>query len=277
MKKINRKDFIIIMIKLIVSDVDDTLLPESTMDLNPEYFEVIKKLQEKGVIFVAASGRQKVSIKKVFAPIQDEIAYLADNGTDISAGNFVQSMKFAKEDYVRLAQDLETLGSRGFTYMPSMPDWNFVDEAREDFYQVVLGYGCQVKKVSDLKTLPDISKVSLYHPDGIPADVEEMMKEHWSDKMDVCIAGSCYLDFTKKGCNKGKGLEILQKHYGITSEETAAFGNADNDIPLIRQAKYGYAVGNASEGLKQAAYEVIAPMQEDAVLGKLKEILAKME
>ena len=265
------------MIKLIVSDVDDTLLPESTMDLNPEYFEVIKKLQEKGVIFVAASGRQKVSIKKVFAPIQDEIAYLADNGTDISAGDFVQSMKFAKEDYVRLAKDLETLSSRGFTYMPSMPDWNFVDEAREDFYQVVLGYGCQVKKVSDLKTLPDISKVSLYHPDGIPADVEEMMKEHWSDKMDVCIAGSCYLDFTKKGCNKGKGLEILQKHYGITSEETAAFGNADNDIPLIRQAKYGYAVGNASEGLKQAAYEVIAHMQEDAVLGKLKVTLAKME
>ena len=174
------------------------------MDLNPEYFEVIKKLQEKGVIFVAASGRQKVSIKKVFAPIQDEIAYLADNGTDISAGDFVQSMKFAKEDYVRLAKDLETLSSRGFTYMPSMPDWNFVDEAREDFYQVVLGYGCQVKKVSDLKTLPDISKVSLYHPDGIPADVEEMMKEHWSDKMDVCIAGSCYLDFTKKGCNNWK-------------------------------------------------------------------------
>lgn len=45
------------MIKLIVSDVDDTLLPESTMNLNPEYFDVIKKLQEKGVIFVAASGR----------------------------------------------------------------------------------------------------------------------------------------------------------------------------------------------------------------------------
>ena len=265
------------MIKLIVSDVDDTLLPESTMDLNPEYFEVIKKLQEKGVIFVAASGRQKVSIKKVFAPIQGSIAYLADNGTDISAGDFVESMKFEEEDYVKLAQDLESLSSRGFTYMPSMPDWNFVDESREDFYQVVLGYGCQVKKVPDLKALPNISKVSLYDPDGIPSDVEEAMKERWSDKMDVCIAGSCYLDFTKKGCNKGKGLEILQKHYGITYEETAAFGNADNDISLIEKAKYGYAVGNASDALKKAAYEVIAPMQEDAVLGKLKEILAEME
>ena len=87
----------------------------------------------------------------------------------------------------------------------------------------------------------------------------------------------CYLDFTKKGCNKGKGLSLLQKHYGITYEETAAFGNADNDISLIEKAKYGYAVGNASEGLKKAAYEVLAPMQEDAVLGKLKEILEEME
>lgn len=265
------------MIKLIVSDVDDTLLLESTMNLNPEYFDVIKKLQEKGVIFVAASGRQKVSIKKVFAPIQEEIAYLADNGTDISAGDFVRSMKFEEGDYAKLAQDLDALSSRGFTYMPSMPDWNFVDEAREDFYQVVLSYGCQAKKVPDLKVLPDISKVSLYHPDGIPADVEQTMKERWSDKMDVCIAGSCYLDFTKKGCNKGKGLSLLQKHYGITYEETAAFGNADNDISLIEKAKYGYAVGNASEGLKKAAYEVLAPMQEDAVLGKLKEILEEME
>ena len=62
------------MIKLIVCDVDDTLLPEGTMHLNPEYFTVIKELQKRGVTFVGASGRQKVSIRKVFEPIQNEIA-----------------------------------------------------------------------------------------------------------------------------------------------------------------------------------------------------------
>lgn len=264
------------MIKLIVCDVDDTLLPEGTMHLNPEYFTVIKELQKRGVTFVGASGRQKVSIRKVFEPIQNEIAYLADNGTDIVAGDFVQSMKFEDEDYVGLARDLETLNDRGFTYMPCMADWNFVDAAREDYYQVVLSYGCQAKKVPDLTALRGISKVSLYHKDGIPEDVEQMMKEHWSDKMDVCISGSCYLDFSGKDCNKGRGLAILQEHLGITYEETAAFGNADNDISMILQAKYGYAVGNASEDLKKAAFEVIGPIQQDGVLMKLKEILAEM-
>lgn len=264
------------MIRLIVTDVDDTLLPEGTMYLPPEYFTTIRELQERGVIFVAASGRQKVSIRKVFEPIQNEIAYLADNGTDIVAGDFVRSMKFEDEDYVNLARDLELLNNRGFTYMPSMADWNFVDAAREDFYEVVLSYGCQAKKVPDLKELRGISKVSLYHPDGIPADVEQLMKEHWADKMDVCISGSCYLDFSGKNCNKGRGLSILQEHLGITYEETVAFGNADNDISMIRQAKYGYAVGNASEKLKKAACGVLAPVEEEPVLTKLKEILEGM-
>ena len=68
---------------------------------------------------------------------------------------------------------------------------------------------------------------------------------------------------------------MIQEHYGIKPEETAAFGNADNDIPMLERAKFGYAVGNASENLKQTAYEVIGEVGEDAVLKKIKEILEK--
>lgn len=262
-------------IKLIVTDVDDTLVPESHMDLNPEYFEVIRNLQDKGVMFVGASGRQKVSIKKVFAPIQDQIAYLADNGTDIETKDFAISMKFEEDDYRKLAEELDALGGE-YEFMPCKPDWGYVDEKAEDFYKLFDKYGFQMKKVKDLAQLKDISKISLYHPDGIPADMEQRMKEEWSDKMDVCLAGRVYLDFTKKGCNKGNGVKIIQEHYGIKPEETVTFGNADNDISMICQAKYGYAVGNASENLKEAAYETIGEMKDDAVLKKMKEILASL-
>lgn len=262
-------------IKLIVTDVDDTLVPESSMDLNPEYFEVIRKLQEKGIMFVGASGRQKISIKKVFAPIQKEIAYLADNGTDIETKDFADSMKLENDDYEKLARELEALGG-DFEFMPCKPDRGYVKKTAEDFYKLFEKYGFQMKKVKELIHLKDICKVSLYHPQGIPHDLEQKMKEKWSDKMDVCIAGRVYLDFTKKGCNKGKGVEIIQAHYGITPEETVTFGNADNDISMILKARYGYAVGNASENLKKAAYETIGDMQEDAVLKKMKEILASL-
>lgn len=44
----------------------------------------------------------------------------------------------------------------------------------------------------------------------------------------MCIAGRVYLDFTKKGCNKGNGVKIIQEHYGITPQETVTFGMSVN-------------------------------------------------
>lgn len=46
------------MIKLIVSDVDGTLVPDGSPDLDPEVFDIILKLREKGMQFVVASGRR---------------------------------------------------------------------------------------------------------------------------------------------------------------------------------------------------------------------------
>ena len=72
------------MIKLIASDLDGTLLPEGTMDVNPELFDVIRRLKKKGVTFAAVSGREYDSIAKVFEPVKDDIYFIAGNGGVIS-------------------------------------------------------------------------------------------------------------------------------------------------------------------------------------------------
>ena len=40
------------MIKLVASDIDGTLVPEGTTSINPEFYEIIRKLKEKGILFV---------------------------------------------------------------------------------------------------------------------------------------------------------------------------------------------------------------------------------
>ena len=69
------------MIRLIASDLDDTLLPEGTSDLNPEYFELIRALHKKGILFTAASGRHYNSMKRLLAPVKEELIFLCGNGT----------------------------------------------------------------------------------------------------------------------------------------------------------------------------------------------------
>ena len=46
------------MIRLVISDIDGTLVPEGGLTLNPEYIDVVRALDAKGITFVAASGRQ---------------------------------------------------------------------------------------------------------------------------------------------------------------------------------------------------------------------------
>ena len=69
------------MIKLVVSDVDGTLVKDGTLEINPEYMDVIKKLRKKGVYFAVCSGRQYSSESQLFAPVKDQIFFVSDGGT----------------------------------------------------------------------------------------------------------------------------------------------------------------------------------------------------
>ena len=68
------------MIKLVASDIDGTLLPEGTAQINPEIFEVIRKLKEKDILFAAASGRHYTSMSKLFEPVKHDMIFITENG-----------------------------------------------------------------------------------------------------------------------------------------------------------------------------------------------------
>ena len=69
------------MVKLIASDLDGTLLQNGARDVNPIVFDQIRTLKEHGILFAAASGRQYLNLRRLFTPVQDDIAYIAENGS----------------------------------------------------------------------------------------------------------------------------------------------------------------------------------------------------
>lgn len=71
------------MIKLIASDIDGTLLQEGSDRLDPEFYTVIPELKKRGILFAAASGRGYASISRLFAPVKDEMIFIADNGSNV--------------------------------------------------------------------------------------------------------------------------------------------------------------------------------------------------
>ena len=69
------------MVKLIASDLDGTLLQNGAQELTPRAVQLIHELTQRGVHFVAASGRQYDNERQVFEQIKDEISYIGENGS----------------------------------------------------------------------------------------------------------------------------------------------------------------------------------------------------
>ena len=68
------------MIRLIFSDMDGTLLDENGR-LPEEFGDLYLRLRERGIISAPASGRQYASLRRTFAPWQEEMIFVAENGT----------------------------------------------------------------------------------------------------------------------------------------------------------------------------------------------------
>jgi Cof subfamily protein (haloacid dehalogenase superfamily) len=81
------------------------------------------------------------------------------------------------------------------------------------------------------------------------------------------------VELAHRDAGKHAGLRLLTERLGLTPEQCAAFGDADNDADMLRFAGLGVAVANATPGCLAAADQVTAPHHEDGVAKALQRIL----
>ena len=66
------------------------------------------------------------------------------------------------------------------------------------------------------------------------------------------------------------GIQWYLEHTGIKREEIIAFGDAENDLEMIRFAGIGVAMGNGAEEVKAVADYVTADIDDDGIEKALK-------
>ncbi len=151
------------MVKLIVSDVDGTLLPEGTAEINPEIYEVVLRLKERGIVFAVASGRQEKSIKSMFAPISNDIYFISNNGGCVTYRNSVLvcrtfKRKTAKDilDYVRRIKNA--------FYLVTTPEGDYTDcQDSEMMNWLQKGYRIYIDRICDVMGVADrMVKISAF-------------------------------------------------------------------------------------------------------------------
>ena len=100
------------MIKLIAIDLFGTLLHNGAQKLTPRAIELIHELTQKGVHFVAASGRQYPALARLFEPVHEELLYIADNGAHVRVENKdLNVSKMDLETSHELVRDVRAIGN----------------------------------------------------------------------------------------------------------------------------------------------------------------------
>lgn len=261
------------MIKLVASDIDGTLLPEGTAQINPEIFKVIEELKKRDILFAAASGRHYISMSKLFEPVKNDIIFITENGAYVSCRGYTMLEQIIDWQYVcRWVREARRIPGASFTL--DTKEGFYTESSDPEFLDLVRnGYRSDITVVEDaLAKELRINKMAIYRKENI-GEVAQMMIPRWEDRLHCVVSGDIWVDFMNQETNKGNAIRSIQKILKISPDETMVFGDNHNDLEMIKSATESYAVGNAADAVKKAAKYVADTNVNDGVLKVLRTLL----
>lgn len=263
-------------IKLIATDVDGTLVRDSSREVYDEMIDVIQKLTDKGCQFVVASGRQYGSIRRMFERADRKLHYIAENGAHIVLNGENYAVTKMNRDYVEgIMADLRSLYSQDCHVVASTSKGCFLELGDQAFIDLIANeYRNDVTLTDDILSEDvEIIKIAVYKKGTIRPIGESVLIPKWQDKVKTTMAGDEWVDFMDKSVDKGKALAKIQEALGIKREETMVFGDNNNDLGLIMAAEESYAVENAVEEVKKAAKHICPDYTQKGVYQILQRLL----
>ncbi len=262
------------MIKLIMSDMDGTLLDD---DRNlPEGFDdMMAKLKERGVIFAPSSGRQYYSLRDTFSKYQDEFLFIAENGTIVKYhGEELFSSPLPKPyAYEVLAEGLK-LPEIFCVYCGKKDAYVLETQDKPEYTNELLQYYTHNSVVKDFHEVDDEPiKLSFFDKNGMAKKSIYPYLQKYEGRMQVVRSSDWWVDVMLLGINKGIAIQQIQHKLKITPKECAAFGDYMNDLEMMSSVYYSFAMGNAHPKIKEIARYETKKNTEAGVLAGIQRLM----
>ncbi|WP_339662835.1 HAD family hydrolase [uncultured Polaribacter sp.] len=240
-------------VKLVVSDMDGTLL-NSKGEVSNQFFTLFKELQKRNIYFCAASGRQHNSIVHKLDPIKNKIHVIAENGAIAKKGDEILLLNsLASEKITKVIPILRTI--KNVNIVLCSQNSAFIESKDSHFIAMFQEYYSSFQIVEDLmeiaKTTP-VLKIAIHHFDSSEEFIYPVIKNLKDDFL-IKISGQHWLDISDEKANKGNALREVQKLLKVTKEETMVFGDYHNDIEMMQEAHFSFAMKNAHKDIKKLA------------------------
>ncbi|MBT1710686.1 Cof-type HAD-IIB family hydrolase [Fulvivirgaceae bacterium PWU5] len=239
-------------VRLVASDMDGTLL-NTKHELSPDFFTIFNRMRSKEILFSAASGRQYQNLYNCFPGIQDEIIFIAENGSYV--------MHQGKELHIQpMDRDLTRDLLKRIKKLPNVlailcgKKSAYIDNDDPAFVGRLSMYYDEYAIVDNLVNVDDdeFLKIAICDLSGAEQNSYPHFLEYQHD-LQIKVSGNVWLDLSHKLAHKGKALDVVQKKFGIGCEHTMVFGDYLNDVEMMGEAHFSFAMENAHPEVKNVA------------------------
>ena len=262
-------------LRLAAIDMDGTLL-DNDKNFPPGMDELLDLMDERGVTFAPASGRQVWTLIDMF-PGRPGMTVIGENGGIVMRDGVEVSSSPVDaptvREVIRLVREA-TSGPNGIDGGLVMcgTQFAYVERTDELFVEGVAPYYHRTQCVDDQIAVIDaieagtsddaIVKLAVYAIGPVGALAEATLA-HFADTHQYAISGANWADLQIRGVDKGSAVRDLQRFLGVDRSQTAVFGDAGNDLSMMSEGDLSFAMANASQDVIEAA-RFVAPSNNEA-------------
>ena len=271
------------MIRLALSDMDNTLIPFGNPHVSKRTLEAIADARAAGVEFGPSTGRDYHELLRFFQG--DASAFqtgVMSSGKKVMIDGEIVSLSLIEHDPLeRMAEMLKSVPDVFLVAYPADTDmtnpvWVIAaDPEQVPVYQERFKFTPQMAE-----QVPEVPLIAatLAATSGRPACrfIATKLSPAFPE-FDIVSPTPNWYDIVPHGVSKASGLHVLMDKLGLSDEEVVVFGDAANDVPIFREVTNSVAVANATKEVAALARYHIGACADDGVAVALEDIAQAVE
>lgn len=246
-------------IKAAFFDMDGTLFSHTLHKIPEKTLKVLKALKEQGILIFCATGRSIQELKELNVADLGFDGFVLLNGAILldSSLNLEKDFPIDPQDMENISFDFNNKKIPILYVTGKDAGINFINDTVK---KVQADISSPTPPVKDF-TSDKVYQLNIYgskeDADYLMAKMPHSLKTSWNDKA---------YDVLDKNCSKKSGAKYFLEKFGLKPSQIMAFGDGENDIPLIEYAQYGVAMDNGNSRLKKIADYVCPSVDKSGIL-----------